>query len=204
MHPSLRLVGIMPPLDMAHHLRKTDDSPYREGVVQSVTEDGVLSVDIGLDEVALVKGSAAANTRVTVDLQTQPHTLVSPSVPRAKLGLPWGYSVRVASSIATAVIPSEAAHQPYDLLIGLSERGKPINDLPAQFDNFSRALIVLGGLSGLELSIEHEYDTLALKAEDAGDLFDQWVNICPDQGSRTIRTEEGSFLRLFPAPTSRR
>lgn len=55
------------------------------------------------------------------------------------------------------------------------------------------ALVVLGGLSGLELSIAAD-DDLGLAAEDASILFDHWVNVCPNQGSRTIRTEVRCFL----------
>jgi len=33
MHPDLRFSGLMNPLDTPHHLRITEDFPYREGVV---------------------------------------------------------------------------------------------------------------------------------------------------------------------------
>lgn len=33
MHPNLRLAGLLPPLDLPHHVRFEEESPYREGLV---------------------------------------------------------------------------------------------------------------------------------------------------------------------------
>jgi len=56
---------------------------------------------------------------------------------------------------------------------------------------FSHLLVVFGGLGGLEVAIDAD-DDLKCSAEDADALFDFWVNTCPNQGSRTIRTEVAS------------
>ena len=37
---------------------------------------------------------------------------------------------------------------------------------------------------------------MTLSGKDARKLFDLWVNTCPYQGSRTIRTEEAVLLTL--------
>jgi hypothetical protein len=47
-------------------------------------------------------------------------------------------------------------------------------------------LIVFGGLAGLESALEGDD---SLDVADARDLFDAYLNTCPSQGSRTIRTE---------------
>ena len=47
-------------------------------------------------------------------------------------------------------------------------------------------LIVFGGLKGLEYSLECDEN---LQVDDARLLFDHYLNTCPGQGSRTIRTE---------------
>ena len=200
MDPSLRLAGILPPLDMPHHLRKTDQNQFREGVISSTAAilNSSRLVDVGLDELVEVTSDVPPGTRVTVQLEgVKTPRLVSPSYPTETLGIPWGYSVRLASSLSTAILPPAPA-KPYDLLIGLSERGTPVADLPkpSKFPTYTRALVVLGGLSGLELSIEKEQATLGLSAEESGDLFDFWVNVCPNQGSRTIRTEEALGIGL--------
>ena len=206
MHPALRLAGILPPLDMPHHLRKSDSSEFREGVVLPTKGKQLdkLQIDVGLDDPVEVTGTAPEGTRVTVQLSStlnstdssQPK-LVAPDYPTVSAGIPWGYSVRITTSLSSALSTPDLS-KPYDLLIGLSERGQSIHSLPPpkKFPKYSRALIILGGLSGLELSIAKEKNVLGLSAEDSKDLFDFWVNICPHQGSRTIRTEEALGIGL--------
>eukprot|EP00882_Tetradesmus_deserticola_P011289 GHRQ01011940.1.p2 GENE.GHRQ01011940.1~~GHRQ01011940.1.p2 ORF type:complete len:148 (+),score=40.20 GHRQ01011940.1:444-887(+) len=66
MHSDLRLAGLLPPLDAPHHMRASEWSQYREGLVLKV-QPGVGSyVDIGLDRMAFVPQAVAANTRVTL------------------------------------------------------------------------------------------------------------------------------------------
>jgi predicted SPOUT superfamily RNA methylase MTH1 len=53
----------------------------------------------------------------------------------------------------------------------------------------------------LTCSIDND-EELNLPGERAQELFDMWVNTCPAQGSRTIRTEEAILLsvsRLWPS-----
>lgn len=45
---------------------------------------------------------------------------------------------------------------------------------------------MFGGLKGLEYSLEADE---SLNIEEPSLLFDHYVNTCPNQGSRTIRTE---------------
>lgn len=47
-------------------------------------------------------------------------------------------------------------------------------------------LVVFGGLHGLEASVEADTN---LDVTDPSVLFDLYLNTCPSQGSRTIRTE---------------
>jgi len=50
------------------------------------------------------------------------------------------------------------------------------------------ALVVFGGLEGLEAGVDVDPN---LEITDPSDLFDFYLNTCPSQGSRTIRTEVG-------------
>lgn len=57
-------------------------------------------------------------------------SLVPPSIPTAESGLYWGYRVRVADSLAQVF--SECPYESdggYDISIGTSERGTPIEDI---------------------------------------------------------------------------
>ena len=76
MHPSLRLAGLLPPLDMHHHLRKSDVAPFRAGVVVdrpagwqpsfgSASQNGAF-VDVGLDGPIRIQEEVEVGTRVTV------------------------------------------------------------------------------------------------------------------------------------------
>ena len=58
--------------------------------------------------------------------------------------------------------------------------------LPLYFTFIRHVIICFGGLSGLEPVIDSDE---TLKETAPRDLFDYYLNTCPNQGSRTIRTE---------------
>lgn len=100
------------------------------------------------------------------------------------------------------MISGSSWSDPYDLVIGTSERGQSLTDVieHARSDGrdsdaegglpstFKHALIVFGGLSGLEVAVERDAGINAT-ADEANQLFDTWINVVEGQGSRTIRTE---------------
>ncbi|KDN40175.1 DUF171-domain-containing protein [Tilletiaria anomala UBC 951] len=244
MHPDLRYAGLLPPLDLPHHLRREDQARYREGVIVSPNakssskhnKDPMKSgmqewlIDVGLwDNVrteAPVSAGLAADMRVTVEMpknESGKATLVSPRTPVEKQGMYWGYSVRLCDSLSQALSSSPwqsgtdaSGDGGYDLVIGTSERGQPVSQLlalsgggtgdaacasNAGIPPFHHAMLVFGGLSGLEVVIEHDKG-IPLGADDAHELFDLWINVAENQGSRTIRTEEAVLIalsRLAPA-----
>lgn len=55
-------------------------------------------------------------------------------------------------------------------------------------------------MAGLEACVDASED-MRVPAAKTHTLFDVWLNVCPDQGSRTIRTEEAvpiTLARLRP------
>lgn len=52
---------------------------------------------------------------------------------------------------------------------------------------------MFGGLQGLEAALENDE---CLEADDPKLLFDYYMNALPNQGSRTIRTEEALLVAL--------
>lgn len=56
MHPSLRLAGLLNPLDAPHHMRADDACPFREGVVldRTIKKGAGSFVDIGKRKVTAV------------------------------------------------------------------------------------------------------------------------------------------------------
>jgi predicted SPOUT superfamily RNA methylase MTH1 len=149
-------------------------------------------------------------TRVTVRMPEEGSAnarkakVVPPREPRESAGMYWGYEVRVANGLAA--VWSECPHASgYDLSIGTSEHG--VSMLPSggaggadgapsfELPPFRHLLIVFGGVEGLEPVVAAEED-LADCDDDVSSLFDQYVNLCPGQGSRTIRTEEALLVGL--------
>jgi len=57
--------------------------------------------------------------------------VVSPSAPRTDSGIYWGYTVRLASSFG-AVFTQSPYNDGYDVMIGTSERGSPVDSLELQ------------------------------------------------------------------------
>lgn len=64
-------------------------------------------------------------------------------------------------------------------------------------ENFKHLLIVFGGVAGLEVAVKNDGELQKLGVVEAKDVFDRWVDVCPGQGSRTIRTEEAVWIGLM-------
>ncbi|MCJ1245658.1 hypothetical protein MMC30_002862 [Trapelia coarctata] len=170
-------------------------------------------VNAGLGNPVAVDGSIPPYTRVTVKLPTasapadfQTATLVAeavaPSEPREQAGYYWGYTVRSASSLSTVF--TECAYDGgYDLTFGTSERGVSLSELApleagrSAIQPHKHMLIVFGGVAGLEAAVKTDSELVDMGVLEAEKLFDYWVNLCPGQGSRTIRTEEAVWLGLM-------
>lgn len=118
--------------------------------------------------------------------------VVSPSEPKKKTGVYWGYSVRVANSLSQ-VFSRSSYKGGYDLIIGTSDRGEDINDVQPKSLKYNHAIIVYGGLLGLESAISNDQ---AIEVKNPSLLFDCYLNVLPSQGSRTIRTEEALLISL--------
>lgn len=119
-------------------------------------------------------------------------TVVSPSLPRAETGIYWGYTVRIASCLSE-IFTKSPYEDGYDLTIGTSDKGENVHELKPKSLRFNHALIVYGGLQGLESALENDEK---LTVDDPSLLFQEYVNTVPGQGSRTIRTEEAILISL--------
>jgi|EP00945_MAST-04E_sp_MAST-4E-sp1_P006746 methyltransferase len=217
-HPDLQFAGLLNPLDAPHHMRADEIRPYREGVVvDALPNDRVGSlVHVGTRQYVQIPKRLKPGTRVTVEMgKTQDEDggkrsfngpvpkgrAVAPSKPRTSLGVYWGYSVRMASGFKEifSQCPFEGG---YDCAIGTSENGASIHGDPATSTpafqmkaNADHTLIVFGGLAGLEASVEAD-ESLNVPKEKTKEIFDFYLNSCPNQGSRTIRTEEAILITL--------
>ena len=170
-------------------------------------------VNSGFKTPVTIPASIPPHTRVTLkfaastppaDFQTAQLAAeaVAPSAPREEAGYYWGYAVRAASSLSTVF--TECTYDGgYDLTVGTSERGAPLSSLAATavkkspVPEFKHMLIVFGGVAGLEVAVKADAELAGMGVTQPEKLFDHWVNLCPGQGSRTIRTEEAVWLGLM-------
>jgi predicted SPOUT superfamily RNA methylase MTH1 len=205
LHPNLRLTALLPSLDMPHHPNPREWIPYREGVIvagKTSTGEGSL-VEVGLEQpVEIQEEAIPPKTRLTLkfpDDESQYPECVHPEAPRTEGGYYWGYTVRKSSSLSN-VFTESPYEGGYDISIGTSERGTPISKAFPRSENvdFKHMLIVFGGPRGLEFAAmnDDELSGMGIQGPKTKELFDQWVNILPNQGSRTIRTEEAVFIAL--------
>ncbi|XP_075971522.1 28S rRNA (uridine-N(3))-methyltransferase [Anticarsia gemmatalis] len=201
LHKDLEFAGLLNPLDAPHHLRMSNDFQFREGITMNkkVKPGKGSQVNVGLLQDVSTDKLLNPGIRVTVRmLPTQEGSkkfkgkIVSLTTPRAETGVYWGYTVRIANNLSQ-VFTQSPYKDGYDLTIGTSDKGTPINDLPTKQLKYNHALIVFGGLHGIEAALESDEQ---VQAEDASLLFNHYVNVLPNQGSRTIRTEEAVLIAL--------
>ncbi|PKU66076.1 putative methyltransferase C9orf114 [Dendrobium catenatum] len=201
MHNSFKHVGLLPPLDAPHHVRKHEWTPFREGITLEVDASGPKGtlVDVGLSKNVKLEQVLMPGLRVTVamgagrNIETDSlKKVVGQNSPREEMGIYWGYKVRYAPNFSS-VFKSCPYKDSYDCIVGTSEHGAVINSSELCLPKFQHLLIAFGGLGGLEESIEEDDD---LKGKGVHEIFHSYLNTCPHQGSRTIRTEEAIFISL--------
>lgn len=206
MHPDLKFAGMLPPLDAPHHMRSNEWCEYREGVVWGFDEGLNESIiDIGLDMNAVVASRLPNGARVTLNVGPTQQVVelgateylraevACPLDPKAKINKYWGYSTRIARDLddmfSNCPYPGG-----YDLTIGTSERGEETCCCSLSLPEYDHALIVIGGPQGLEYCLKN--DAKRSVHSEPSTLFDKYLNVCPDQGSRTIRTEEALLITM--------
>jgi len=208
MHPDLRHAALLKSMDLPHHLKIDDHLPYREGIAlpPSTTKIQGTLVDVGFGTAHLPTEQIEPYTRVTIDMSAVPKTpctgthmttakLAKSTDPTTKMGYYWGYTTRQASSLS-AVITESPFPKGYDVVIGTSERGEPVEQIRSTLPPFAHLLVVFGGQAGIEAAASNDPELKRAVGEGIGGLFDWWVNAVPGQGSRTIRTEEAIWIVL--------
>ncbi|KAG7250465.1 hypothetical protein CRUP_020942 [Coryphaenoides rupestris] len=180
-------------------MRISEPSEYREGIVlDRPTKPGKGSlINCGMWKEVQIDKKLQTGLRVTVHINaTQKKegrlikgVVVPPHLPRSEGGFYWGYNVRLASCLSDVF--TQGPHKDgYDVTIGTSEKGGNIDG--STLPPFKHLLVVFGGLQGLEASVDGDEN---LDVTDPSLLFDLYLNTCPSQGSRTIRTEVRSQTR---------
>lgn len=155
-------------------------------------------VNIGLLNDCLVDKILTPGLRVTVKLQPDQDLrsrkvrgkIVSPLLPRRETGVYWGYTVRIAKSLSD-IFTKSPYENGYDLTIGTSDKGESVQNVESSALRFEHALIVFGGVQGLEVALESDEH---LDADDPSLLFDQYMNVVPGQGNSKCASSLLFFL----------
>uniref|UniRef100_A0A0R0I6M2 Uncharacterized protein n=1 Tax=Glycine max TaxID=3847 RepID=A0A0R0I6M2_SOYBN len=139
MHNSLRFVGLLPPLDAPHHLRKHEWGPYREGVTvkERHLNSGATLVDVGLVKNVIVDQIFKPGRRVTVAMGTDRNL---DSVPYFSdcANLTVVLIVIMSYPSSCNALPS---HRGYDFIIGTSEHGQIIKSSDLEIPSFRYCVI---------------------------------------------------------------
>ncbi|KAF7906493.1 hypothetical protein EAF00_000772 [Botryotinia globosa] len=213
MHENLRTAGALPSIDLPHHLRADEWCMYREGTTLPGADEHGTFVEAGLRITVTVAEQIPANNRVTLKFDAEGEkaakdkscdiitaSAVSPEEPREEGGYYWGWNVRRAKCLSDVF--TECGYDGgYDMTIATSERGVDVQDLyddeEQKVGKFKHLLVVFGGVAGLEVAVKNDGELQKLGVVEAKDVFDRWINVCPGQGSRTIRTEEAVWIGLM-------
>ncbi|CAA0829147.1 Unknown protein [Striga hermonthica] len=208
-HNSLRFVGLLPPLDAPHHLRKHEWASYREGITLEKVDQGSVGtlVDVGLSKNVIIDQVLERGRRVTVDMGTDrnldagPRKIVPSLTPREK-GMYWGYKVRYAPNISSLFrnCPYQGG---YDYRIGTSEHGVAIKPSKLALPSFKHLLIAFGGLAGLEECVEEDAN---LKGKDVHSIFDSFCHRRPPPlaMAKQVQTDLSPVLKLYTDGTVER
>jgi len=193
--PELRYVGILPPLRTPHHPTESREKAlkigeYREGVVVSSDDKGV-HVDIGVERSVLIPNVyLKVNSRVTVKIREKGERLIGEIVDSDELKTYWGYKINVSDLPLSSILKDRR----YNLVIATSRHGDPVTKIIDKISDLwrrsKRVLVAFGSpTQGLQEILRQEH----VKLEEAADFV---VNTIPNQGVKTVRTEEAIYATL--------
>jgi predicted SPOUT superfamily RNA methylase MTH1 len=193
--PRLQYAGILPPLRTPHHPlnRKAKNlkvGEYREGVTMSKTKEGML-VDIGVEQPALMRETQwSLGKRLTLQIVKASERVEVQTLSKAEVPYYWGYTVTVENSSFVKLVENGK----FDLTIATSKIGIKFMDIAEKmaekWKQANRTLVAFGAPTrGL-------HEIVGEEGVDLNNVADFVVNIVPEQGTETIRTEEALLASL--------
>jgi predicted SPOUT superfamily RNA methylase MTH1 len=195
LEPSLQFAGILPPLRTPHHpvsgkITDLKAGEYREGVVLSQAKEGLL-VDIGVDQPALLREKQfAVGDRLTLQVVKAGEQVEVQTVNRDDVPVYWGFRVRAEKRPFGQFVDDSQ----FDLTIATARIGDKFMDVAGQIgrklSNAQHVLVAFGAPSrGLHEIAKEEGSRLEA-------IVDFVVNMIPEQGTATVRTEEALLASL--------
>ncbi|CAI5444574.1 unnamed protein product [Caenorhabditis angaria] len=202
----LKYAGLLNPLDSQHHLKATElGFRYREGVVlKKKSKEGRgpicnigLEKEFEIDEVCPLP----PGTRVTVEIKNLEFgaeqklwrgRIASSQEVLKETGIYWGYNVRLVPGLQEVLEGKNG--KKYDLIAGVSQRGKLASQMDVCILNKPKILLVFGGVAGVDAAVESEELAEWRRAEDAFDCLIRTT--AQPNGSRSERVEENVLAVL--------
>jgi len=193
--PELQYAGILPPLRTLHHplnrrVKLLKVGEYREGVTVSQNGTGTF-VDIGVERPAVIADTQLPmNRRVTVrilKIDTQVEVRLANREEKPKY---WGYRVTLERRPLGKIVKDRG----FNLTIATSKYGKlyrdVAKDLAERWKIADTAVVAFGPpTQGLYEIARHE-------GLELDRIMDFVVNMIPNQGTETVRTEEALVATL--------
>lgn len=184
--PEFKFVGILPPLRTPNHPTesRSSDLPsvsFREGLVIK-KQDSTVYVEVGLEQPVKLIGDFNVGERVVVRLNKDKAVKAYPS---SFEEVPYYFGFRAIVDWGT--LSRVVKGSKYNFILATSRDGVDINEVLQELKKrlSSNSTFILFGSpkEGLEEILSHE----GLSLREISDLI---VNFIPDQGVKTIRTEE--------------
>lgn len=188
--PDLQFAGTLPPLRTPNH--PDPSAPYvgqlREGVV--VESGGSSRVDAGLRVLVSVPLRLKLSERLTIRLTCTSEHLEGELVDPSRLAIYWGFKVTRGNFKLSDLVRSGKQ----DLTISTSRRGRNVPDVMAdlalRWRSSLRPLVLFGSRD------EGVPEILSREGTDIAKVADFDLNMIPDQGVETVRTEEAVLATL--------
>jgi len=188
--PELQFAGILPPLRLPSHpsIDKPRIGMVREAV--AVRAGDTSAVDAGFSSLVTVRSKLKPLDRVTVSLTRLEPSIEGKLVDPDRLPIYWGFRITRTDSTLGRLIRGEKR----DLTISTSRKGRAIReilqDLISRWRSSQRTLILFGSPDeGVPEILNKE----GVEVEKACDFN---LNMIPNQGVETVRTEEALFATL--------
>lgn len=189
MTPSLKFVGILPPLRTRSHPLETNAANLDVGAVRWGVQVRQGKVDIGVGQlVGHPESLSERDPTLFRIVQTNPRIRLE-AITRDDVDEYWGYEVERVSSLVDTLKVSRSMTR-----IVLSRHAPPFDRLEEEIEstvtNTKSLLVVFGGPHrGVRELLPDQKDLIK-------EHTDFWVNIVPDQGTETVRLEEAMIAGL--------
>jgi len=191
----LQYAGVLPPLRTPHHplnrkARNLKVGEYREGVTISRTKEGVL-VDIGVESPALMRETQwALGKRLTLQVVKAAEHVEVQAVSRDEIPYYWGYTVTVEPHSFGRLVENGK----FDLTIATSKIGAKFSDVAGKMaEKWKKANCVLVAFGAPARGL---HEIVGAEGANLNNIADFVVNMIPEQGTETVRTEEALLASL--------